>query len=400
MESDPSKKLDSPQIDFVYSLFMKLFFYLGILGFIPYFFLHLSPYELTNLSFNSVRFLIIFGSAALFILFTLDLIGMNSMFLDRISRLITLIFTIVGFVASIVLFSLTREGWEQKINSIILWGVILLSTFCFLGWFYVRSERGLSPHKTKPFLNETIWVFLYCGCLFLIDFYFNGAFLIGLAISFLAFPVVLFKWGKPKVVPHIKSRSLVIPYKRATFYNYIIDATKALFLIMLILAISYDGTVVLYPQDPNLNHLWIRNLAFVGIFGALSMALYTRVQNVFYGLVVIILLYLLCILQYILVNTIYFHSWIIISLLNGFILAGVFYYLEQKIHKSPNVSVMPGSFYLIIILILIGALLLRETPEIDDVLENMKFTLSLIGLAYLFGYVREAPKQKSLRVSI
>ena len=46
------------------------------------------------------------------------------------------------------------------------------------------------------------------------------------------------------------------------------------------------------------------------------------------------------------------------------------------------------------------AILLRENPEIDDIVENIKITISLLGIAYIIGYIREAPKQKSLWASI
>ena len=61
---------------------------------------------------------------------------------------------------------------------------------------------------------------------------------------------------------------------------------------------------------------------------------------------------------------------------------------------------MPGSFYVLIFIIVISAIILRINPDVDDVIENSKFALSLIGMAYIIGYIREAPKQTSLRISI
>jgi len=130
------------------------------------------------------------------------------------------------------------------------------------------------------------------------------------------------------------------------------------------------------------------------------MEIYTKIQTAFYGLAVIIILYLLCLLQYLLVNTFYLHWWILIAPINGFTLAGVYFFIEQKLFKSNNVRAMPGSFYLLILIIVISALILRVDPGFDDVIENSRFALSLIGLAYIIGYIREAPKQTSLRISI
>jgi len=57
-------------------------------------------------------------------------------------------------------------------------------------------------------------------------FFISGFFFIGCSLAFLIYPIAIVLWGKPKVVPHIKPRRLVSPYKRTTFYNYAIDATK------------------------------------------------------------------------------------------------------------------------------------------------------------------------------
>ena len=103
-------KKNNPPIDIVYTLFMKTYFYLGIFGAIPYFFLHFSPSELTNIAFNPDKFLLFFTIIALFVLLLMDLIGMNTSYLDRISRLITLILTIIAGICSIFLFFYTKTS--------------------------------------------------------------------------------------------------------------------------------------------------------------------------------------------------------------------------------------------------------------------------------------------------
>ncbi len=388
-------------VDKVYNIFMKIFFYFGLFGFIPYFFLHVSSSELPLTDFNSFEFFIIFESSTFLVLLIMDVIGMNTSYLDRISRLITLIMVGTGIGAAIYLYILTQDDWTTNINQVVIASSVLLVVFSFLGWFFIRSDRGLSPTKTKPFYNETVWVLLLLGLIYLVDFYVNGFLLLAMAGLFTIYPFAIIIYGKPKVVPHIKSRRLVKKYGRTTFYNYTIDAVKALMIFLTMLVLSYDGTVVLYPiYESSAQHLWIRNLAFVGIWSSIAMSIFTKIQNKFYNLLVFLILFVVGIGEYILVNTFYVHIWWLITFTNGIMLAGIFYFIEQKIYESDNISVMPGSFYILLAIIFITGILLRENPEIDDILENIQFTLSLLGIGYILGYIREGPKQKSLRASI
>ena len=389
------------RIDGVFSFLMKFFFYYGLVCFVPYIILKGSNISFENLDFNalkSITWIVIFVLA---VLFAMDIIGMYSSFLDRISRLITLIFTVIGAITSIILFIITRRDWESEFSSVIILTTILIIVYGFLGWFFIRAEHGLTPKKQSPLYNTSLWALLICGMFFLIEYFLSGAILIGMFIGFGSYPFIIIFLGHPKVTPHIKPRKIVNPYKRTTFYNFIIDMIKAVAILITVFAIIYDGTVVLYPKETIINeYAWIRNLAIVAIFAALGMAVIVRIQEKFYGLLVLVLLYLCCIIQYILVNTFYIHYWWIIAPINGFTLAGVYFFIEQKIYKSANVGVMTGSLYMLLLIIISVAVLLRADHLIDDVIENTKLTISLLGLTYIIGYIREAPKQKSLRISI
>ena len=390
----------SENYDFVYNFCMKLYFYLGMICFIPYFIIT----NVLSLPFfpDSSNKILIYGLiiGTLFLLFILDNIAMHSSFIDRISRLITLILTLLGASLSILIFFIPKID-SISINAEFYTKLALIMTFEILGWFFIRNSRGLSKVMVKPFYNTTMWSLLLCGIIFLFEYFLKNAIFVLLAIAFLIYPIMIVGWGKLKVIPSIKPRKLVRPYKRTTFYNYAIDIGKAAVILITILAVIYDGTVVLYPAELSSNPTaWIRNLAIVGIFAALAMELYIKIQTAFYGLAVIIILYLLCLIQYLLVNTFYFYYWFLIAPINGFTLAGVFFFIEQKLFKSNNVRAMPGSFYVLILIIVISAIILRINPDVDDIIENSKFALSLIGLAYIIGYVREAPKQTSLRISI
>jgi hypothetical protein len=387
--------------DFVYNFFMKLYFYLGIVCYIPYFII----LNILNTSFfsDSSNEILTYGLilGTLFILFIMDNIGMHSSFIDRISRLITLILTLIGASLSIFILLIPKLDILNPTNAEFYSKLALIFIFELLGWFFIRNSRGLSKVKVKPIYNTSMWSLLLCGIIFLFEYFIEDVIFVFLAMTFLIYPIIIIGWGKLKVIPSIKPRKLVKPYRRTTFYNYAIDIGKAVVIILTILAVIYDGTVVLYPVELSSNPTaWIRNLAIVGIFAAIAMELYTKIQSAFYGLAVIIILYLLCLAQYLLVNTFYIHLWYLIAPINGFTLAGVYFFIEQKLFKSNNVRAMPGSFYVLILIIVISAIILRVDPDIDDVIENSKFALSLIGIAYIIGYVREAPKQISLRISI
>ncbi len=405
MEKKIKYKPESGEInenyDFVYNFFMKLYFYLGMICYIPYFIISniLNPPFFPDSSNEILSYGLILGT--LFLSFIMDNFGMHSSFIDRISRLITLILTLIGASLSIFIFLIPKLNLINPTNAEFYSKLALISIFELLGWFFIRNSRGLSKVKVKPIYNTSMWSLLLCGIIFLFEYFLENVIFILLAMSFLIYPIIIIGWGKLKVIPSIKPRKLVRPYRRTTFYNYAIDIVKATVILLTILAVIYDGTVVLYPAELSSNPIaWIRNLAIVGIFAAIAMEIYTKIQTVFYGLAVIIILYLLCLIQYLLVNTFYFHWWFLIAPINGFTLAGVYFFIEQKLFKSNNVRAMPGSFYVLILIIVISAIILRVDPGFDDVIENSRFALSLIGLAYIIGYIREAPKQTSLRISI
>ncbi|MHA1746048.1 MAG: hypothetical protein ACTSWW_08605, partial [Promethearchaeota archaeon] len=189
-------------------------------------------------------------------------------------------------------------------------------------------------------------------------------------------------------------------YKRTTFYNYVIDIAKATAIVVTLVAVLYNGSI-LYPQGvPSTSLEWIPHLALITIVAAIGMALFTKLQDNFYGLIPIILLYGICILQYVILHVLLWDQWWLLAILNGISFAGAFFFIEQKVYKSNNVRVMPGSFYILIFIIVSVAIVLRMNPDYDLFLDNIKIIVSVAGIIYIIGYIREAPKQDSLRVSI
>ncbi len=90
----------------------------------------------------------------------------------------------------------------------------------------------------------------------------------------------------------------------------------------------------------------------------------------------------------------------VIGIINGFTLAGVYYFIEQKVNDSPNVRALPGSFYFFIMIIIFAALLLRSLPDVNNIIEEGRALTAIVGIAYIIGTLKEASKPKSLRMSL
>ncbi|MHA1648226.1 MAG: hypothetical protein ACTSVL_11680 [Promethearchaeota archaeon] len=400
---DPKTTLDSNfrKIDPLFSLLSKIYFYLGLFVCIPYLILSSKSNYIPNLGGFSPHVLWIFLAGAFLVLFAMDNIAMVTSFIDRISRLLVLIFTIIGAISSGILFWLIYTNNTLIDNLVNMMSLLLLSSFCYLGWFFIRAERGLTTYHHKPKFLISMVILFGCSLLYFFELIWKGAIFIGFAGSFLTFPLLIFILGKAKVSPEIKPRQLINPYKRTTFYNYVIDVIKAAFTLVTLFVILFDGKVVLFPAEISSNPaIWIRNFAFIGIFAGIAMFLYNHFHNKFHGLIPYIIVFSVCIVMYLIVNAFHLELWWIVAPLNGLIIATVFYYLEEKAYNSDNIRAMPGTFYILILIIFSAGILFRETEDVNVFMENMKIWLSMLGLGYIIGYVREAPKQKSQIVRI
>ncbi|MHA1612067.1 MAG: hypothetical protein ACTSVZ_08350 [Promethearchaeota archaeon] len=384
-------------IDHVFDFLMKLYFYLGFTAYLPYFLIQSLKYfplgsdDPQAFTTSTIIITVIIGE--LLVLFLMDILGMQSNFLDRISRLIPLIMVLLGAGSLIYQFILiTSSGWVSEFSTILFLGIFNLLTFGILGWFFVRQEFGLTRQNLSPSMHDSMICLLMSGILFFFEFFLPGALLIGITISFVAYPFIIMIWGRPKVVPQVKTRKLVNPYKRATFSNFIVDMLKASAILITILVVLYDGSAILYPiESVSGDPAWLRNLALVSFFAALGMYLYSKFSDQFHGLFTTFLIYLLTLLHFFIVIVIDVHVWWIIAPINGFTLAGVYFFIEQKIYKSDNVRIMSGSYYTLIFLIVVVAILLRADPETDVLIDYGRLLVSCVGIAYLFGYIRDAP---------
>ncbi|MHA1745119.1 MAG: hypothetical protein ACTSWW_03900, partial [Promethearchaeota archaeon] len=243
-----NKEKETQRIDRTYSVLMKLFYYLGLSVFLPYLIIQIAQKSGLGYTYASIRFFIGFTTGDLLMFLLMDYIGMKSSYLDRISRLITLIVSIVAaLISGALFFSILDDGWDTDFSLIVSLSIALMICFGYLGWFFVRSERGLSSSKTKPHLITSSWALLIGGILFLLEALVPGLMFLGLLILFVSYPILIIFWGKPKVVPEIKPRKLVQAYKRTTFYNYVIDIAKATAIVVTLVAVLYNGSI-LYPQ--------------------------------------------------------------------------------------------------------------------------------------------------------
>ncbi|MHA1776715.1 MAG: hypothetical protein ACTSWC_08050 [Promethearchaeota archaeon] len=335
----------------------------------------------------------------LIILFSMDILGMQSNYLDRISRLVTLIAVSIGAVAIIYQAILISQGWNDNYPIIFILGVVIIGVFSILGWYFIREEYGLTKINYSPAWNESMTALLFCGILFFMEYFLPRALLIGIGLLFISYPFIIIIWGHPKVVPRVKPRKLVNPYKRVTFAHFLLDVVKATAIAGTILIVLYDGSVLLFPNGiPSENDDWIRNLASVALFGAFAMYIYWHNSEKLYGLFVVFVLYILTFIHFLLVISFALNTWWIIAPLNGFSLAGVYYFIEQKVYKSDNVRVMSGSYYILIIILVISAILMRSDIQMETVINYSRLVVSGIGIAYLLGYLRESPNNNNTNV--
>lgn len=394
IEDLPSNSKKEP-LDKVFDFLMKIYFYLGLVGYLPYFLIHSLYFFPVNSTLSTLTIIIFLAIGELLLLFFMDMIGMQSTYLDRISRLVPLIAVSIGAAALIYQSILISFGWIEQYPMILITGIIILGVFGILGWYFIRQEYGLTKQNYFPSLNDSMIGLLFSGILYFFEFFIPNALLIGISLSFIAYPFIIIIWGHPKVVPRIKPRKLVNPYKRVTFSNFILDVMKSFAIAGTILIVLYDGSVLLFSDhESSIDSLWIRNLALVSFCAALAMYLYWQNSQKVYGLFVVFLLYILTFIHFLIVVVFNLNTWWLIAPLNGFALAGVYFFIEQKIYKSDNVRVMSGSYYTVVLVLVTGAILLRENSQLDVLINYGRLVVSVIGIAYLIGYLRESPSTR------
>jgi hypothetical protein len=314
---------------------------------------------------------------------------------------VTLIGSGFGLLSTIFLIIVSWQGWDNRNDMIMMGSSAILICYEFLGWFFVRADRGITSEIKKPSFTQSMYALFICSAIFFLEIFFFEAVLIGLATSFLLYLILGFKNRTKDVIPNTEVRKIVYKYDRMTVWNFSIDLGKAFALVFAIVIFSYNSDIVLYP-NPLIYGVdaWRYHLALTCLFAALAMLLYKYMQKKFQLSVIILVLILNVLGGLMMLNTenVFHFRWIL-GIINGFSLAGIFYFIEQKMNDSSNVRALPGSFYFAILIIMAVSLALRSIPTVNLYIDQVQTITALIGLGYIIGCLKESTRPKSLRAS-
>jgi MFS family permease len=379
--------------------FMKLFYYEGLMLFLPYIILtYLSQLDFES-SIPQSNFIIVMMAISLSGLFIMDFIGFQSRILDRYSRFITLSFAIVGLLGSILILLFSFNGFNIYNWGIAFGTVLVFIAFQGFGWYFIRADRGIvAKKKERPYFQSTVYAIGLSSFGFLMEFFIPQGLIIGILISFAAFLAIM-RYELVEVTPKLKVRHIIKPFRRVTAWNFFIDMVKLGAIILTVLALSYNSNYVLFPTGPNiLPNQWVLNLFVVGLSATVAMYVYNKIKLRFYGLLVIVVVFFITIGMTAIIWIYPAVHWAIIAALNGWTIAGLYYFIEQKMDLSSNVRAMPGSFYILVFIIFSLAIAFRTEPNLARYLTNLGPIVSLLGIAYIYGYLQGIP-QNSLKVS-
>jgi len=383
-----------------FHLFLKLFVYEGIVVLLPFLIIQMLKPSNPPITDQGKYLALWLELLTFLILLIMDNYALNAYFLDRHRLLITVGLCIFGLLSLIFLVIFTWNVWDNSNLLVIIFSMLSLMSFQFLGWFYVRGDHAFTLKKTPPSYIQSAIAFFICGLNFLAELAFPHGLLIGLIVLYALFPLALIRYKTAAIVPRVKPDKIISKYDRLTIWNFGIDMIKAAGIVFAFLLFLYNGDIVLYP-DPNIFGIdaWRQHLAVVGFVAAFAMLLYERMQRMF-SLSVIILIMVLNVVSGIFAYFGAFTFRWIIGIINGFSLAGIYYYIEQKIESATNIRALPGSFYVIIFAVIVFGLLIRGDEISNSFLESAKSLGALMGLAYIVGYLRAEMKPKSFVMSV
>ncbi len=213
-------------------------------------------------------------------LLIMDSYSIRSTFVDRVRKIITLVVSIIGCIIVIVLLILVWNGWDNTNIYVSYCCASILVCFEFLGWFFVRNDRGIMTEIKQPSFTMSMFALIICALLFFFEYIFPNSLLIGLGVSFLLFPFAIFREGIKDITPNVDPRKLTTKYERITIWNFMIDAVKLIAIITALIVLTYNGQIVLFPNPAIYGpDAWRQNLALTCFIAAFAMLLYHRMQK-------------------------------------------------------------------------------------------------------------------------
>mgnify|MGYP006282499173 CR=1 FL=1 len=380
----------------------KMLSYQGLLVTLPYIIIHMLELANNPISEQDSTGFIIFMIVMLFVVILFDFLGLRSNFLDIHSRQIM---TILCFLAAVFLGILeyfTYSLWDNS-NAFLLFLIgAITSCYLLIGWFYIRSEKTNRPSKGDRPLLSTSKCFAISGLTWMFGYLFgDGIILIAIIISLLSYPFVMivrdnrFNEDPGNIIP---PEQLAVREDLVAITDFVWDIIKVVLIIVTIIVLSYNGEMVLFPtsgiSDPTI--IW-RNLMWLSFSSSLVSAVYHALEDLVYGKLIVTIVLISSCIQPIFEALGYKDQWLMITVLNGATLSGVFVFIEQKIAKSGNVRVLPGLMFYLIFMMQLSALFLNDIGGVQPVMDILRFLIGLFGLVYVLFRIKIEQKEPDLK---
>ncbi|MHA1340246.1 MAG: hypothetical protein ACTSRZ_08830 [Promethearchaeota archaeon] len=380
----------------------KMLSYQGLFVFLPYLMVHLLKLSVNPISEQDSNGFIIFMLIMFGVIFVFDMVGLKSIFLDRYSRIIIIIVSYFAASCIAILGYKTYFVWDN--SDIFLLFIIgcISAAFLLLGWFYIRAEKTNRPSKEDKPLRSSSHCFAFVAISWGAGYVFGDiAILICIMIALIFYPIVVVIGDKklvedPKNV--IRPERLAAKDEFLAFTDFITDITKVTFLFITCVIFSYNGEFILYPTEGLIDPtIYFRNLMWVSISASTTAFVFEQLEDVFFGKFIVILVFISAAGQSLFSFLNYNDQWLMFAILNGVCLAGVFTFVEQKIAKSGNVRVLPGSMFYVIFVMILSSLLLNNVEGIYYSIDIIRILISLGGIAYVYFRITIEKKNPDLR---
>ncbi len=378
--------------DRIYRFYMHLFFYFGLMAYLPWIVLRLVRIDRSSLTDAQTQNFFLFIGFIILTLLVMDNYGVRSMHLDRLSRYLTSIGAIFGAMCTLTLYIyLYFNSWNADDTFLLNLIYMIAWDFCFLGWFHIRAERGMKVEERKPKYRSAALSFLIIFIAFFLGLITVNAIFPFMFFAMITYPILLTRYEGFKVEIQTKVRYLTKKLRQITLGSFIFDSFKAIGLTAAVFALMFDAKV-LYEGD------WMKNFITVSLMAGISLFVYDQLKTKMMGLAPVTLCFIFAIIQFIVSHFFYFEYQIfVLDLLNGLVLGGVFFFIEQKAEKSVNIRALAGLYYMNISAIFIFGIIVRSNPLFNDLVEKIKLFCSVFGIANIIGYMKSVNDAKKMK---